>query len=42
MKHFDCDFRVQHLNIHKNWHISFKKKKKSEILYINVIIVNMQ
>jgi hypothetical protein len=23
MKHFHCDFRVQQLNLHKNWHISF-------------------
>ena len=37
MKHFYCDFRVQHLNLHKNWHISFPLVVKSEILYISVI-----
>ena len=38
MKHFYCDFRVQHLNLRKNWHISFLLAAKSEILYISVII----
>jgi len=37
MKHFYCDFRVQHLSLHKNWHISFLLALKSEILYISVI-----
>jgi len=37
MKHFYCDFRVQHLNLHKNWHISFLLVAKSEILHISVI-----
>jgi len=36
MKHFYCDFRVQHPNLHKNWHISFLLATKSEILYISV------
>jgi hypothetical protein len=35
MKHFNCDFRVQHLNLH--WHISFLLVAKSEILYTSVI-----
>jgi hypothetical protein len=35
MKHFYCDFRVQHLNLRKIWHISFLLVPKSEILYIN-------
>jgi len=34
MKHLYCDFRVQHLNLDKNWHISFLLVAKSEILYI--------
>jgi len=37
MKHFHCDFRVQQLNLHKNWLISFLLEKKSEILWISVI-----
>ena len=37
MKHFYCDLHVQHLNLHKNWHISFLPVAKSEILYISVI-----
>jgi hypothetical protein len=37
MKHFYCDFRVQHLNLHKNWHILFLLVAKSEILYNRVI-----
>jgi len=37
MKHFYCDLHVQHLNLHKNWHISFLLVAKSEILYISVI-----
>jgi len=28
MKHFHCDFRVQQLNLHKNWLISFLLEKK--------------
>jgi len=39
MKHFYCDFRVQHLNLHKNWNISFLVVAKSEILYISIIAV---
>ena len=38
MKHFYCDFRVQHLNLHKNWHISFLLVGKSEIQCISVIL----
>jgi len=38
MKHFYCDLHVQHLNLHKNWHISFLLVAKSEILYISVIL----
>jgi len=37
MKHFYCDLPVQHLNLHKNWHISFLLVAKSDILYISVI-----
>jgi len=37
MKHFHCDFRVQHLNLYKNKHNSFLLVAKSEILYISVI-----
>jgi len=37
MKHFYCDLCVQHLNLHKNWHISFLLVTKSEILCISVI-----
>jgi hypothetical protein len=37
MKHFNCGFRVQHLNLHEDWHISFLLVAKSEILYIIVI-----
>jgi len=37
MKHFLCDFRVQHLRLHKNGHISFLLVAKSEILYNSVI-----
>ena len=37
MKHFYCDFHIQQLNLHKNWHISFLLVAKSEILYISVI-----
>ena len=37
MKHFHCGFRVQQLNLHKNWLISFLLEKKSEILQISVI-----
>jgi len=33
MKHFYCDFHVQHLNLHKNRHILFLLVAKSEILY---------
>jgi len=40
MKHFYCDFRVQHLNLHKNWQISFLQIGKSEILYISVICLH--
>jgi len=41
MKHFYCNFRVQHLNLHKNWHISFLLVAKSEILYITVISLRL-
>jgi len=37
MKYFYCNFRVQHLNWHKNWHILFLLVAKSEILYVGVI-----
>jgi hypothetical protein len=40
MKHFNYDFRVQRLDLHKNWHISFLLVAKSEILYISVIEPN--
>ena len=32
-----CDFRVQPLNLHKNWHISLLLVAKSKILYISVL-----
>ena len=38
MKHFYCDFRFQHLNLHKKQHILFLLVTKSEILQISVII----
>jgi hypothetical protein len=38
MKHFYCNFRVQHPNLHKSWYISFLQIAKSEIFYISVII----
>jgi hypothetical protein len=34
-------FHVQHLILHKNWHISFLLVAKSEILYIIVICIFM-
>jgi len=45
MKHFYCDFHIQHLNLHKNWHISFLLVAKSEILYISditALILNLR
>ena len=41
MKDFYCDFRVQHLNLHKNWHILFLQIAKSEILCISVIYYSL-
>jgi len=37
MKRFYCDFRVQRLNLRKDWHISLLLVAKSEILYISVM-----
>jgi hypothetical protein len=34
---FYCDFRVQRLNLHKNWRISSLLAAKNEILYIRII-----
>jgi hypothetical protein len=42
MRHFNCDFNVQNISLHKNWYISFLLIAESEILYIIIIIIIIQ